>query len=143
MSKKTTAKEFWDSVEVKEEWCNFIDRVPIDVIVEEAKPKTVETPFGPQLAIVVQQFPRDSFTGGFKKYLKIESKRLRAGIKNSSPQGIPASGNGYRITRFGEGFATTYNVEFIGQWSILPGGRRAPLDTESTPSPGPIENKDS
>ena len=130
MSKKKTS--FWESVEVKEEWVNFSAGVPVDVVIEEAEPKTVETPFGEQLALVVQQFTRDSNTGGFKKYLKIESKRLRAGIKNASPTGIPARGFGYRIIRSGEGFATIYNVSFIGQWSLLEGGRRAPLDTSQS-----------
>ena len=37
-----SSKEFWESVEVKSEWVNYTDNVPVDIVVKDATPKEVE-----------------------------------------------------------------------------------------------------
>lgn len=139
-------KSFWEEEEAGAEWVNFSDAVPIDVIIEESEPTQVEIPFlylgiresilyphlvpvlrtkwGTATVLIVWEFSKDSLTGGIQKRLRINSKRLRRGLKNASPGGIPARGNGYRIIRTGESWSTTYNVAYTGKWKVLPGGAR-------------------
>jgi hypothetical protein len=108
------SSSFWDQVEDKGEWVNFGDQIPIDIVIENAEPAKVETNWGDAYVIIVWQFPIDSLVGGLKKQLRINAVRLQRGLKLASPQGVPVRGNGYRITRSGEGWATTYNVSFRG-----------------------------
>ena len=91
--------------------------------------ETLETNWGDAIVLHIIEYPLGENSGGFKRYLKIESKRLRAGIKAASPKGLPLRGYGYRITRRGTGFATTYRVEFTGEFEIQPNGIRHPKDT--------------
>lgn len=127
MSKKTPS--FWDGVEDKGEWVNFGDQVPVDVVLEDAEPKTVETSWGEATIVIVWQFPIDSLVGGLRKQLRINAVRLQRGLKLASPQGLPVRGNGYRIIRAGEGWATTYNVSFRGKFNIDPMGNAKPVES--------------
>lgn len=141
MSKKET--EFWDQVEEKGEWINFGDSVPIDIIIENSTPETVEiyphrriyeylvffsggkplTNWGEALVLQVWLFPIDELTNGLRKQLRINSVRLQRALKVASPQGVPLRGYGYRIIRIGEGWATTYNVSFRGKFKIYKSGK--------------------
>lgn len=124
MSKK---KSIWDQEET-DEWVNFTEGVPVDIVIEDPQDFEKKTPWGDATVIVVRQFPRDQLVGGIRKLLRIEAKRLIKGIKQASPGGIPAAGNSYIITRSGKGFDTLYNVSYNGKFTLLEGGRREPGD---------------
>ena len=123
MSKEDDSS-YWEEFKEGSEWINFYDDVSVEITIEEAEPEEVETPWGVALVLRVWEFAPDQLTGGIRKNLRINSKRLRRGIKNATPNGIPSHGATYRIRRSGEGWATTYNVEWIGKYKILPGGKR-------------------
>ena len=124
VSKKKNS--FWETVEEKEEWINFTDNVPVDIVIENPEPEAKETPWGIANVLIVYEFPRDSLIGGIRKLLRVTSTRLLKGLKFASPNQIPASGNGYTIIRRGQGFNTTYNVSYTGKFTLLPGGKREP-----------------
>ena len=163
---------FWSTVEAKGEWVNFEDGIPVDIVIEDPEPEflligpiwidrdqhiwihyqyfwdqlveleTLETNWGDAIVLHIIEYPLGENSGGFKRYLKIESKRLRAGIKAASPKSLPLRGYGYRITRRGTGFATTYRVEFTGEFEIQPNGIRHPKDTgQSTLTSVKLERK--
>ena len=90
-SKKKSS--FWDEVEDKGEWVNFGDQIPVDIVIENAELKEVETNWGTAYVIEVWQFPIDSLIGGLKKQLRINAVRLQRGLKLASPQGLPVRGN--------------------------------------------------
>ena len=70
--------------------------------------------------IRVWEYNEGSLTGGIRKFLRVNSKRLRRGLRNASPGGVPAKGNGYRLVRRGEGWSTTYSVTWLGKYSVNP-----------------------
>lgn len=123
-------ENFW-SQEFGEEWVNFTEGVPVDIVIEDAEPEEVETTWGLATIIRVWQYNQGVLTGGIRKQLRINSRRLCRGLRNASPGGIPAKGNGYRLIRSGEGWATSYNVTWIGKWKVLPQGERSSVDTGS------------
>lgn len=115
---------FWHQEIHGEEWVNFGEGVPVDIVIQEAEPEEIETAWGIALVLRVWEFDRDELTGGIRKLLRINSKRLQRGIKNASPGGIPLNGFGYRLTRRGEGWATSYNVSMTGKYTVDTLGRR-------------------
>lgn len=116
-------KSYWTEP-LGDEWVNFVEGVPIDIVVEEAEPEEVETTWGLATVIKVREYRQGELKGGILKQLRINSKRLRRGLVNASPGGIPAKGNGYSIIRRGEGWSTTYNVTWLGKYRIEEHGSR-------------------
>jgi hypothetical protein len=138
-------KSYWQE-DFGEEWINFTDGVPIDLVVENAEPEEVETNWGVATIIKVREYRQGELKGGinktlwiefeesnwkynfliatFLKQLRINSKRLRRALVNASPGGLPAKGNGYTVTRRGEGWSTTYNVTWLGKYRIEDHGSR-------------------
>ena len=111
-------KSYWQE-DFGEEWVNFVEGVPIDIVIEDAEPQEVETNWGVATVIKVREYRQGDLKGGILKQLRINSKRLRRGLVNASIGGLPAKGNGYSITRRGEGWSTTYNVTWLGKYKIL------------------------
>jgi len=134
-------KSYWQE-DFGDEWVNFTEGVPIDIVIENAEPEEVETTWGTATIIKVREYRESELKGGkiiinfipkfginqcittILKQLRINSKRLRRGLVNASPGGLPASGNGYTIIRRGEGWSTTYNVTWLGKYVIETGGSR-------------------
>lgn len=131
--------QFWNE-EPLSEWVSFSEGVPVEIVIENATPYEKETmvldklyfcyplfgfyvpmPYvrwGTPTVIDVWEFPEGQLYGGLKKLLKIDSKRLRSGIRSASPQGIPKRGFGYLISRTGEGFQTRYSVRYTGFFEL-------------------------
>ena len=116
-------KSYWQE-DFGDEWVNFVEGVPFDIVIENAEPEEVETTWGTATVIKVREYREDELKGGILKQLRINSKRLRRGLVNASPGGLPAKGNGYRLIRRGEGWSTTYNVTWLGKYSIVEHGSR-------------------
>lgn len=116
-------KSYWQE-DFGEEWINFVEGVSIDIVIENAEPQEVETNWGIATVIKVREYHSGELKGGIIKQLRINSKRLRRALVNASPGGLPAKGNGYSVTRRGEGWSTTYNVSWLGKFKIEEHGSR-------------------
>lgn len=117
MSKDYTG--YWQE-EIGEEWVNFVEGVPLDIVLETSEPEEIQTTWGAATVLRVWQYNQGQLKGGIRKLLRINSKRLRRGLRNASIGGVPAKGNGYTLIRRGESWSTTYNVSWLGKYKIYP-----------------------